>query len=359
MSKLKDLINKLCPNGVEFKRLSEITKMSAGDRVTKAEMSKDALYPVMGGGVVETGKYHVWNRENCVTISRAGSAGSVGWHSEKFWATDVCFTAEEKDKNIAIIKYVYYVIEAQEYELKRHLYGGTLPKLDKSFLWGLPIPVPPLPVQEEIVRILDKFTEYNACLARELELRKKQYSYYRDKLLTFGDEVPRVRLADVAVTLSSGKNKERNKDGAFPVYGSTGIIARTNTPVYDYQQILIARVGSCGYVQIADGQYDVTDNTLILDVKKEYSLKYFYYLLQSMRLNQYAKGGAQPLITGGELKKLEVPIPPLETQEKIVKILDKFESLCNDLVHGLPAEIEARRKQYEFYRDKLLNFESI
>ena len=219
------------------------------------------------------------------------------------------------------------------------------------------IPVPPLPVQNEIVRILDTFTELISELAKELQLRKKQYEYYRDKLLTF-ENVPMVKLGEIAVSISSGKNKVRSENGKYPVYGSTGVISKTDIPVYDFEQILVARVGAnAGYVHLANNKYDVSDNTLILNVNKKYSLKYVYYTLINMNLNQYAKGGGQPLITAGDLKKLFIPVPPIEEQERIAGILDKFDKLCNDLCEGIPAEIEARKKQYEYYRDLLLTFE--
>ena len=164
----------------------------------------------------------------------------------------------------------------------------------------------------------------------------------------------------MVTSINSGKNKERNDDGEFPVYGSTGVISKTNRPVYNWQQILVARVGAnAGYVHIADGNYDVSDNTLILNVKKEYSLKYVYYLLQNMNLNQYAKGGGQPLITAGELKKMPVLMPPQIDQERVTFILDRFCAIWSDLSSGLPAEIKARQKQYEYYRDRLFSFREL
>ena len=155
----------------------------------------------------------------------------------------------------------------------------------------------------------------------------------------------------------SGKNKTKNAKGLYPVYGSTGIIAYCDKYVYNARQILIARVGgNAGYIHIANGKYDVSDNTLIIDIKDNYNLQYIYYILVYMNLKRYAKGGGQPLITAGEIKQLQIPIPPLAEQERIVAILDKFETLVNDISEGLPAEIAARRQQYEYYRDKLLTF---
>ena len=173
------------------------------------------------------------------------------------------------------------------------------------------------------------------------------------------DDVERIYLKDIS-TISSGKNKNRQEKGIYCVYGSTGIIAKTDTLVYNKTQILIARVGAnAGYVHIANGKYDVSDNTLIVDVNPNYSLKYIYHVLTNIKLNQFAKGGGQPLITASQLKGLALPIPPIEEQHRIVEILDRFDKLCNDISEGLPAEIEARQKQYEYYRDKLLTFKEL
>ncbi|MDO4949777.1 MAG: restriction endonuclease subunit S, partial [Bacteroidales bacterium] len=133
-----------------------------------------------------------------------------------------------------------------------------------------------------------------------------------------------VRLGDVC-RIFSGKNKQKNKEGAYPVYGSTGIIAYSDEYKYDKTLILVARVGAnAGYTHISKGQYDVSDNTLIIDVNDNIQLWFIYYLLVNIRLNQYAKGGGQPLITAGQIKEISIPLPPLPIQEEIVRILDTF-----------------------------------
>ena len=164
-------------------------------------------------------------------------------------------------------------------------------------------------------------------------------------------------LSEICHSISSGKAKTKDTVGEYPIYGSTGIIARTNKAIYNNANILIARVGAnAGYTHLAHGSYDVSDNTLIVDVKKDYNLKYVYYQLVNIRLNRYAKGGGQPLVTAGQIKEVVIPVPMMKEQDRIVAVLDRFDALCNDLTSGLPAEIEARRKQYEYYRDKLLTF---
>ena len=166
-----------------------------------------------------------------------------------------------------------------------------------------------------------------------------------------------MRLGDICNSIFSGKNIERTENGEYPVYGSTGEIARTNRYIYDKEQILIARVGAnAGFVYKASGKYDVSDNTIIVDVKKDNCLQFVYHFLNKMKLNKLSKGGGQPLITSTQIKDLIICLPSIRDQQKIVEILDNFDKLVNDLSNGLPGEIEARQKQYEFYRDKLLNF---
>ena len=252
--------------------------------------------------------------------------------------------------------FLYLVFGAFFYYDIKFSKDAKMPRGDKNAVMKYEIPGPPLPVQNEIVKMLDNFTELTA----ELTLRKKQYSFYRDSLLNFSRDDVDVEwktLGETTKSISSGKNKIRFVDGEYPVYGSTGIIGYCTNFVYEHAQILVARVGSVGYVQIADGRYDVSDNTLIVDVLSTINMKYIFYYLGYMNLSRLAHGAGQPLITAGQLKKLITPIPPLETQAKIVSILDRFDTLCHDLTQGLPAEIAARKKQYEYYRDKLLAFQ--
>ena len=132
------------------------------------------------------------------------------------------------------------------------------------------------------------------------------------------------------------------------------------SPVYNKRQILVARVGAnAGFVHLADGSYDVSDNTIIIDLSKEVNQKFVFYMLRNANLNKFAKGGGQPLLTATQIKDFVIPVPSMEEQSRIVSILDRFEALTTDLQSGLPAEIEARRQQYEYYRNKLLTFEAV
>ena len=165
------------------------------------------------------------------------------------------------------------------------------------------------------------------------------------------------KLGSICSRISSGKCKEKSQDGTYPVYGSTGIIAATDNPAYHGDKLLIARVGAnAGYVHQATGDYEVSDNTLILEHSKDVDIRYLYHVLVSANLNQYAKGGGQPLITAGFLKSFEIALPSIDEQQRVATILDKFHTLVTDITDGLPAEINVRNKQYAYYRDKLLSF---
>lgn len=166
-------------------------------------------------------------------------------------------------------------------------------------------------------------------------------------------------MGELTSSISSGRNKSRD-GGPIPVYGSTGIIGYTDAPAYSGRALLVARVGAnAGRVNSVDGEYDVSDNTLVVRPIADWDLRFAFHQLVNMNINQYAKGGGQPLITGGQLKAFEIPVPPLEEQRRIAGVLDKFEALVNSLTVGLPAELQARRQQYEYYRDKLLTFAEV
>ena len=380
MSKIEQLIQQLCPEGVEYKRLGEVCEMRNGytpskskpeywedgnipwfrmeDIRTNGRILSDSIQHITTEGVKGKGLFPA----NSIILA---TTATIGEHA----LIIVDSLANQRFTNLSIrksleseidIKFFFYYMFIVDEWCKNNTNPGTFASVDTKKLANVLIPLPPLPVQQEIVRILDAFTQLEAELEAELEARKKQYAYYRDTLLSFEHDDPKVewkRLGEVVRGISSGKNKTRNNEGQYPVYGSTGIIAKTDEYVYDKKQILIARVGAyAGYVHIADGKYDVSDNAIIVDLKDDVSFKYIYHLLTNLGLNKYAKGGGQPLVTASQMKQISIPLPPLSVQQEIVRILDKFSALTSDLQSGLPAEIEARKKQYEYYRDRLLTF---
>ena len=359
MSKLEELISELCPDGVEYKKLEECCTVLDRQRKPVTKAAREAgEYPYYGAnGIQDYVSDYIFDG----TFVLVGEDGSVitpegtpvvNWAEGKIWVNNHAHIIEEK-KGV-LLRYLYHYLQTVDVTPLIH---GNIPKLTGGDFKAIAVPVPPLEVQSEIVRVLDCFTLLTAELTAELTARQKQYEYYRNKMLMEVD-APIKKLIEITHSISSGKNKERLNDGAYPVYGSTGIISTTNTPAYEGRKILVARVGAnAGYVHIADGKYDVSDNTLMINLKENVLLEYLFYHLENMNLNQYAKGGGQPLITGGQLKDLEIPVPSLDEQKRIVDILDKFHDLTNSITSGIPAEIEAREKQYNYYREKILKFD--
>ena len=211
------------------------------------------------------------------------------------------------------------------------------------------VPVPPLEVQREIVRILDSFTLLTA--------RKKQYEYYRDILLVPPcDDVEKISLSDV-VSIKNGKDYKHLKDRKYPVYGSGGIMTYKSEYTYDKPSVLIPRKGSLSNLFYVEEPFWNVDTVFYTEVNESKLIpKYLYYLLQKEHLESLNTAGGVPSLTQTVLNKLNLTIPSLNRQRKIVDCLDNFEKICNDLNIGLPAEIEARKKQYEYYRDVLLKF---
>ena len=185
MSKLNDLITRLCPNGVEWKKLGEVISLSKGVQFNKSDMQDVGTFPVINGGINPSGYIEKYNQsENTITISQGGaSAGYVNWLSTKFWAGAHCYIVKPLDS--VINRYIFHFLKSKEKKLQECQYGAGIPALSRTTVESLLIPVPPLEVQREIVRILDVFTELTAELTAELVARKQQYEYYRDLLLTF------------------------------------------------------------------------------------------------------------------------------------------------------------------------------
>lgn len=357
MSKLEELIEKLCPDGVEYKKLGEVCdfKYGIGNTIPKEQ----GKYPVYGSnGVV--GTHNKYNAEDITVIGHIGSAGAINWASGKVFVTYNGIMCLPK-MNILNSKYLHHFLTSFNFTPK-----GSQPFISYGDIAKKIIPLPPLPVQEEIVRILDNFTRLTAELTAELTARKMQYEYYRDKLLTFGEDVPMVKLGDTC-HMKSGKpiatsniSLEKTDTTSFECFGGNGVRGFISEPSHHGEYPIIGRQGAlCGNVNYAVGDFYATEHAVVVKTNGRYNQRFLYYLLTAMNLNQYKSQGAQPGLAVGNIENLIAPVPELEEQQRIVTILDRFDTLCNDISSGLPAEIEARKKQYEYYRDKLLTFKEL
>ncbi|MCR8674588.1 restriction endonuclease subunit S [Micrococcus sp. HG099] len=381
MSRIDDLIQELCPDGVEHKTLGEAGKFIRGSGLQKADLREEGV-PAVHYGQIHT-FYGVYATETksftdpliaaklrhaqpgdllIATTSEDDDAvaKATAWlgDSDVVLSGDAYIYRHELDP-----KYMAYFFQSSSFQdQKRRFVSGTkVRRVSGASLEKIRIPVPPLEVQREIVRVLDKFTELEVALEAELEAeleaRRAQYEHYRHEVLSSSNGAALTSVGEIVHGVSSGRNKSRSEGGAYPVYGSTGQIGTTNAPAYSGLALLIARVGAnAGRVNIVDGEYDVSDNTLVVTPAEAWDVYYAYHQLTNMRLNQYAVGGGQPLVTGKLIKALKVALPHVDEQRRIAGVLDKFDALVNDISIGLPAELAARRKQYDYYRDRLLTF---
>ena len=338
-------------------------------------MQDKGTYPVINGGINLSGYIDQFNQnENTITISQGGaSAGYVNWLTVKFWAGAHCYIL--KPSECILNRYLFHFLKSREYKLQECQYGAGIPALAKSTLAELFIPIPPLPVQCEIVRILDNFTELTA----ELTARKKQYEYYRDELLTFGDEVEWKTLEKISTQIFSGGTPDTSRrdyyGGKIPWLRTQEInwvnIFDTDIKITEEglnnssakwvpsNCVIVAMYGATA-AKACINKIPLTTNQACcnLQINEQIALyRYvFHWLRKSYKKLKSLGQGSQSNINAKFIKNFKIPVPPLSEQERIVSILDKFDALVNDISIGLPAEIQARRKQYEYYRDKLLSF---
>ncbi|MCG3733237.1 restriction endonuclease subunit S [Vibrio cincinnatiensis] len=256
--------------------------------------------------------------------------------------------------------------------------GMGIISLGKLKQFQIPIPCPNNPekslaVQAEIVRVLDAFTAMTAELTAELNMRKKQYNYYRDQLLSFDlsadqageGEVEWKTLGDLAENLDSKRKPITSglrEAGEIPYYGASGIVDYVKDYIFDGDYLLVSEDGAnllARNTPIAfsiSGKTWVNNHAHVLKFETYAERKYVEYYLNSIDLTPYISGAAQPKLNKKNLGSIKIPNPAPKEKERIVAILDKFDSLTCSIKEGLPREIELRQKQYEYYRDLLLSF---
>lgn len=392
MNTIKQLIEKYCPEGVEYKKLGEMCKVLRGKRLTKKELSTEGPFPVFHGGIEPIGYFIESNRQaNSVMIIDVGaSAGTVGYSKNEFWSSDGCFCLSHVTSLEQ--RYLFFLLQSLEKDLKSKVRRAGIPTLDNKVLENLLIPVPPLPVQREIVRILDNFTSLEAELEAELEARRKQYEYYRDQLLSFkhltgggSNEVEWKTLGEIAEI--RGRIGFRGYTRSDQVEKGQGALALTASNIInqniDYNNstyvtwekyeespeimvhdgdIIVCQRGSIGKLALVNQlPQKATINPQLLLLKSiKCNNKYLRYYMTGQQfqkdLNKIKGIGTVQMISQSKFNGLCIPIPSMDIQHRIVSILDRFESLVNDITTGLPAEIAARHQQYEYYRDQLLTF---
>ena len=373
MSKLQELIKKLCPDGVEFRKLGEVCEIFSGKNKQKKEQGK---YPVYGStGIIAYCDNYQYDKEQLLIARVGANAGFIHIANGKYDVSDNTLIVDVIGTCNSI--YIYYVLVNSN--INRYSKGGGQPLVTASDIKKIEIPLPPLEVQNEIVHILDAFTAHTAELQAELQTRKEQYEYYRNKLLTFDENDERVKwmtLGDVCfyprqripVSLLH-KNNYVGVDNLLPnkqgKKESNCVPSEGSCLSYTINDILIGNIRPyLKKIWISNNNGGTNGDVLIYRIREEFlncvMPKYLYYILSSDDFfdfdNQYAKGAKMPRGDKNMNMKYSVPIPLFSEQQRIISILDKFESLVNDLSEGLPAEIAAVQEQYEYYRNKLLTF---
>jgi type I restriction enzyme S subunit len=291
------------------------------------------------------------NHGEVITIPTGGTA-NIKYHKGYFVDSgNILLTS-----STANLKYIYYYLTKINEIIQGFFRGAGVQHPSMPDIIELDIPIPPMEVQNEIVEVLDKFSALEAELEAELEARIKQYEYYRDDLLNQSNS-KKMKLKEV-LKIKNGKDYKKYGKGNYPVYGTGGIMTHIDHYAYDKPSVLIPRKGSLDKLYYLEKPFWTVDTLFYTEINDCIAVpKFIYYYLEKERLEQYNTAGGVPSLTQTILNEIEILIPSLHEQEHIVSILDKFSTLITDIKEGLPAEIELRRKQYEYYRNKLLTFD--
>jgi len=386
-SKIEKLISELCPNGVEFKELGELGDFYGGlTGKSKEDFSNGnakfiTYMNIFSNIAVDTDvnifvKMEPKEKQNRIQYGDVLFTGSsetpdeCGMSSvltkkidEPLYLNSFCFGFRLNDKNLLLPEFSKYLFrdEQMRKQIAKTASGVTRFNVSKKRFAKMTIPLPPLAIQEEIVKILYSFTELEAELKAELEARKKQYEYYRSALLVFGDDVKWKTLGEVGKLLrGTAITAKETTIGEFPV------VANAPKPIYFHSEsnrsgetIVVARSGAyAGLVSYWNQPIFLTDAFSVHPDDALLKSKFVYYLLKQKQetIHSMKKGSGVPHVRVKDFESYSIPVIPLLEQERIVTILDKFDALVNDISIGLPAELSARRQQYEYYRNKLLTF---
>jgi len=350
---------------VEWKSLGKVTDIKTGQSVSKNIIAQNpGIYPVINSGRDPLGFINEWNTENdpIGITTRGAGVGSITWQEGKYFRGNLNYSVTIKSDYELNVRFLYHVLLHFQKEIHNLCSFTGIPALNASELKKLEIPIPPLSVQTEIVRILDALTALTSELTSELILRQKQYEYYREKLLSF-DSLEQLnsgggkkKLIDVA-KIKNGKDWKHLGEGNIPIYGSGGIMGYVDTYSYDKPTVLIPRKGTITNIFYLEEPFWNVDTIYYTEINTTQILpKYFFHFMKTVDLAKLDTGSGRPSLTQAILNEIPIFVPPLEQQQRIVSILDKFETLTNSITEGLPLAIEQSQKRYEYYRELLLNF---
>lgn len=386
MSKIDDLIQKFCPDGVEYKAIKNLAEVGTGSS-NGNEAQEDGEYPFFIRSQTVKRKNDWEYNEEAIIIPGEGGIGEIYHYvNGKYAIHQRVYRIHFIDSSVDVKFAFHYFRAFFKNFIMRKAVSATVKSIRKPMIEEFMLPVPTLEVQREIVRMLDSFTLLTAELTAELTARKKQYNFYRDRMLNFGNKATVYKMSELCESIADGDHMPPPKsDSGIPFITISNITEYHNidfentmyVPESYYNSlaekrrprkgdILYTVVGSYGIpVCIENDKKFVFQRHIAIlrpnnDIVKS---RYLFHAMQStdfkIQAEKSAKGAAQKTIALSALGKMHMSVPSMDVQERIVKVLDNFEVICTDLNIGLPAEIEARQKQYEYYRDKLLSFKEL
>ena len=374
MTQIDELIAVMCPSGVRFRALGDLLNYEQPGKYLVESTSYDDSHstPVLTAGQTfilgytdeVTGIYPASPERPVVIFDDFTTA--FKWVDFPFKAKSSAMKMLRPKKEAEFdFRFLYFAMQTITYRPQDHARQWI------ATYSAFRVPTPPIEVQRAIVRILDMFTTLEASLEAELEAeldaRRIQYAFYRDRLLTF-PEAGRIRwvaMPDVATNLDSRRKpvtKAAHEAGEYPYYGASGVVDRVSNFIFNGDYLLVSEDGanllarSTPIAFSISGKAWVNNHTHILEFGSYVERRFTEIYLNSIDLSPYVTGGAQPKLNQANLNKIPLPWPSLDEKERIVSILDKLDALINDLSTALPAELNARRKQYQYYRNKLLTF---
>ena len=398
MTKIDELIRELCPDGVQVFRLEEIAHYTK-TRIDCKTINEDNYVGVenllqnkagktKATSVPTTGMVIAYQKNDILI-------GNIRPYLRKVWLADCeggtngdVLTVQIEDTEKVLPQFLYYVLSSEKFFLYdiQNSKGAKMPRGSKDAVMKFEVPLPPPEVQREIVRMLDNYTksvvELQKQLTAEFTARKTQYNYYRDYLLSYKDNVKKYTIAELADTnigLATSVTQHKQNSGVVLIhnsdiqpnkvvlksieYVSEEFAEKNKKKVLRKGDIITVHTGDVGTSAVIDDAFDgaigfTTITTRIRD-RKEITPEYLCHYLNSHQCKRDIESvtiSDRNNLNQKSYEKLTVPVPPLDVQSRIVNVLDNFEKICSDLNIGLPAEIEARQKQYEYYRDKLLTF---
>ena len=389
MNILEEIQN--CP--VEWKELGEVCELKNGYTPSKTnkEFWENGTIPWFrledirkNGRVLSNSLQHVSRNAikggkvftaNSLIVSTTATIGEVALITVPFLCNQQITAVMKKQKyeKDLDIKFLFYYLQILSSDMKKGINEGSFPIVSLSKMRSFKIPIPPLKIQEKIVQMLDKFTDYVTELTSELTSRKKQYSYYRDKLLSFEDEVYQVEWKKLNECLKKGKGtkitasqmKLLHKDGApIRIFAGGKTYADVNygdipdKDIHTEEAIIVKSRGIIDFEYCKKPFSFKNEFWSYSSNNESINLRYVYHYLvyNKGHFQNIANNMQMPQISSNDTEKFKIPVPSLEIQSRIVQVLDNFDTVCNDLNIGLPGEIELRQKQYEYFREKLLTF---